>query len=153
MEKNNKLGLNFDDLQRMEETIVDFKIQAFHPYITFNLESLDIEYLKRLHAYLFGDLYEDAGTLSPYIKESDYPVINDKIKKVEDMIQYIEYVDDIEVIKDEIEDIIDMQIFHDGNNRTRKLFFKTMIEGFRHHNIKKYDELTELLSKKVRGLK
>ena len=69
------------------------------------------------------------------------------------MIQYIEYVDDIEVIKDEIEDIIDMQIFHDGNNRTIKLFFKTMIEGFRHHNIKKYDELTELLSKKVRGLK
>lgn len=153
MNENNKLGLPNDMIHKFEEQLVDFKIQIFNPNTTFNTSSFDLEYLKRLHGFLFGDLYEEAGQISPRIPKEEYAKINDSIKKIEDMIQYIDYVDDISVIKDDIEDIIDLQMFPDGNNRTIKLFFKTMTECFSYPDNPKYKQLLTLLETKSRGLK
>lgn len=121
----NKLGIDEESLENIEEKLFKFKSSLLSDRITFNTSGFNLDYLIRLHDYLFGDLYYDTDKLSNRIDNRDE--IENKIKEIIDMIIYRA---DLDIIKDSINDLIDMQIFDDGNNRTIKLFFKNIIKSY-----------------------
>jgi len=128
---NNKLGLSDNDLEFYEDQIFDFKSSLLDEKITFNCSEFDLEYLKRLHSFLYGDLYESAGYISKRYNKSDYDMINSKIKEVVDMIFY---EIDASLVLNKIYEIIDMKIFEDGNNKVVKLFFDRIINMYKSNN-------------------
>ena len=125
---DNKLGLNEFDLEYYRNIICEFKSSLLDEKITFNCSEFNIDYLKSLHEYLFGDLYYDAGNISKRYNESDYKMIDRKIKEVIDLIFYESEVD---FVCEQIKEIINMQIFKDGNSTTINLFFKHVINDYR----------------------
>ncbi len=124
----NKVGLNYDDLVDIEEELFKFKSKILDYRFTFNQEYFGIEYLLKLHEFLFGDLYDSAGKISDRYNESDKEEFDIDIKVIVSLISSKN--PDIAHIEDLINDLIDKQIFDDGNSRTIRLFFNNIIDCF-----------------------
>ena len=123
---NNILGLNEFDLEIIEEKIYDFKSKLIDEKFTFNEKEFNLNYLIKLHEFLFGDLYFDNG-ISKRIKEEDIINISSKINEIVDLIKYDNENDDV---NKSVNDLKDMQIFDDGNNRTIDLFVDIVCKSF-----------------------
>lgn len=123
---NNRLGLNEFDLEIIEEKIYDFKSKLIDEKFTFNEKEFNLNYLIKLHEFLFGDLYFDNG-ISKRIKEEDIINISSKINEIVDLIKYDNENDDV---NKSVNDLKDMQIFDDGNNRTIDLFVDIVCKSF-----------------------
>lgn len=122
----NKLGLSEDRLLFIEEEIFKLKSNLIDEQITFNTDEYDIEYLKRLHEFLFGDLYFDAGNISKRLKDTDIIEIQNKLSNLRYMID-MDAGD--EYIKQAVNELIDIQIFNDGNKRTIGVFLDILMKN------------------------
>ena len=131
---NNKLGLS--DISYIEEELVDFKSKLLNEYITFNEEDFNLKYLIKLYDFLFGDLYFNTNKLSNRVEDTNK--IESIIKEINTMIYNME---DKQIILDRINDLICMQIFDEGNNRTIKIFFQNIIKVCMIKNKEYYEEL------------
>ncbi len=134
---NNKLGLNEQDLEVFEEQLFNFKSSLIDYRVTFNESEFNLSYLIKLHNFLFGDLY-DNDNISDRFKD-DSELLDKKIKELVSLIEY-EY-EDIEYINNMITELINMQIFDDGNNRTINCFIKNVVNSYRDKNPSYYDLL------------
>ncbi len=124
----NKLGiLNDDYLKNIEYRIVNFKHKLIDESYTFGEETIfSIEYLQKLHIFLFGDLYDEQICL-----------VRDKINKdkINNILSRIhEISQDIDMNREEfgrlIYELWYEQIFFDGNTRTIRAFLKVYCHGF-----------------------
>ena len=121
----NKLGLDDESLELFEAKTFEVKSSLLTDKVTFNTNGFNLEYLIKLHDYLFGDLYYDCDKLSSRIdNESEIEA------KIEELIDMISYASDVEYIKIALDELIDMQIFDDGNNRTISTFFKIIAKSY-----------------------
>jgi len=134
----NKLNIeDFNTLKTIEEKMVFEKLMAlyFEPFD----DRFDVNHLKNLHKYLFGDLYEFAGKYRDVemFKEQtsylDYQKIATELPKV------LEYYKNMEVVtssKFEIAlfiakfytAIIYVHPFRDGNSRTTREFLREYVK-------------------------
>ena len=124
----NKLGLNESTIQKIEEELVEFKSKLVDYRFTFGMTDFNFKYLLRLHEFLFGDLYYDAGKISKRYQEEDIDVFDRKIKTIVELIKTKD--PDIENIAILINELIDDQLFDDGNSRTIHLFFNNVINCY-----------------------
>ena len=124
----NKVGLNYDDLIDIEGELFKLKSKLLDYRFTFNQEYFGIEYLLKLHEFLFGDLYDYAGKISDRYDESDKEEFDADIRTIVSLISSKN--PDIAHIADLINDLVDKQIFDDGNSRTIHLFFNNIIDCF-----------------------
>lgn len=124
----NKVGLNDDVLINIEAKLFKYKSAIIDYRFTFNQEYFGIEYLLKLHEFLFGDLYDYAGKISDRYNESDKEEFDRDIRVIVSLISSKN--PDIAHIADLINDFVDKQIFDDGNSRTIHLFFNNIIDCF-----------------------
>ena len=124
----NKVGLDDDDLTEFEEQLFECKSKIIDYRFTFNQKYYGIEYLLKLHEFLFGDLYYYAGRISDRYNESDKEKFNRDIKFIVSLIS--SKSPNIEHIVDLINEFVNMQIFVDSNSRTVHLFFNIVIDCF-----------------------
>ncbi len=140
---NNKVGLDDDALIDIEEKIFEFKSKILDNRFTFNQEYFGIIYLLRLHEFLFGDLYDYAGKMSERYKDSDKGHFEKEIKTI---VSLIGSKSDVTHIADLINDLIDEQIFDDGNSRTIHLFFDNVINCY----FAKEDDYVKALKEEIK---
>ena len=82
--------------------------------------------LIRLHEFLFGDLYFDAGNISKRLKDTDIIEIQNKLSNLRYMID-MDAGD--EYIKQAVNELIALQIFNDGNKRTIGVFLDILMKN------------------------
>ncbi|HPE14480.1 MAG TPA: Fic family protein [Bacilli bacterium] len=114
----NKLGLSDDMLAVVENNLVDYKLTLLDEYFTFNENHRGLEYLKKLHSFLFSDLYDNAGELSKDVDSIREQEAEQLLSNIYESIGYLDYSEALIIINESIKDIRDMQIFNDGNART-----------------------------------
>ena len=124
----NKLGLSEYDIEEVETKIVEMKSQLLDYRFTFGTDHFGIKYLLKLHDFLFGDMYYDAGQLSSSYVERDKDEFDKRINRIVALIKKQD--SNISQIAELITDLVDAQIFEDGNSRTIHLFFDNVINCF-----------------------
>jgi fido (protein-threonine AMPylation protein) len=134
---DNKLGLDDFELESLQDKLYELKLSLLSDKMTFNSDGFNLKYLKGLHDYLFGDTLYNADKLSKRIDNED-----EIDKKISDIVDMISYQVDIELVKEAIDDLINMQIFDDGNNRTINAFFRNIIISYNNGN-SYYQELLD----------
>ena len=139
---DNKLGLGDLEASEMADRIVEYKASLLNEKVTFGCDNYDLEYLCKLHNFLFGDVYPNTEMISERYQGSDLSIIENKIAHLFSLIAGKE---DKEAVKDELKDLIDMQIFDDGNNRTFVIFAKQIIDTWSITDKKYYEDLSEYL--------
>ena len=118
---NNKLGIHYyDDLRKIEYHLFNTKYHIIDESFTFNCESLfDVEYLERLHVFLFGDIY---GEENCKVKKELIEEANKLLKEIGEMLEF----NDTENLRDEVYKLWEYQIFMDGNTRTILCYLKVL---------------------------
>lgn len=122
----NKLGLKDSMLEMFERDIVNYKISLLDEYVTFNEDYLGLEYLKKLHNFLFADLYDYAGCLAKRVNnkcEAEHI-----LKRMTALMNCIDEEGVLDIINSSIKEIQDMQLFNDGNSRTIYAFTKVAMK-------------------------
>ena len=140
----NKLGLSQDRMEDIENKLYELKSSLLDLDVSFNTNGFDIIYLMRLHEFLFGDLYYNAGKLSSRYEEDDKYLFDNVIQEAIDLIKAEE---DPEAISSVVNELIDYQIFDDGNSRTIHLFFDHIIDCYEMHNVEYASKLKEEIKK------
>ena len=126
----NKLGIrNYSKLQMIEKELVSTKIKLLDEQVTFNMETLNLEFLIKLHYFLFGDIYFQKDLEIRTITDLEYKKLN---KLFELLVQMgLEGIDikykSLEII---LKKIWELQLFGDGNTRTVLAFLKLYIKYY-----------------------
>ena len=160
MIQNNKLGItDFNELKRLEDILIRTKLDILNCEITFNKNSLDLEYLKELHIFLFQDLYyEEDLKIRDVYRECQLNYINEKLKYLNRLAiseridsKYLEYLAMV------FEELWEYQLFCDGNYRTLWAYLKVYIDAYQLPinigdiiNERKYFQMFELTLKDKR---
>lgn len=131
----NKLGIRKSkELFRVERELVSFRLAELNDKPIKG--SFDLEHLKKIHAYLFQDVYEWAGKVRNYnISKpgtmfciSDYilPYAASIFSKLHDEHFYIDYDYDTKLLKlvTIFSDINALHPFREGNGRTQRVFIE-----------------------------
>ena len=139
----NKLGLSDIDAGKIADKIVEAKTGILNDKFTFGCDDYDLEYLCKLHEFLFGDVYPEANMISDRYKGKDLTPIHSKIKY---LFSVIAGKEDRETVKTALIDLIDMQLFDDGNNRTIVAFAKQIIKTWSITDKEYYADLIEFIS-------
>ena len=121
---DNKLGVDEITACEIADKLVPAKAALLGYNITFGCKTFDLDYLCKLHDFLFGDVYYDAGRVSDRYDPANYKEIETRVNHLYALICDKANVDEI---RDAMFDLIDMQIFEDGNNRTVHLFIKLIV--------------------------
>lgn len=118
---NNRLGLYYySDLKKIEYYLFNTKYHIIDESFTFNCETLfDVEYLKRLHIFLFGEIY---GEENCTVKESLIEEANKILFEIKEMLDF----NDTENLGKQIYKLWEYQIFVDGNTRTILCYLKVL---------------------------
>ena len=127
----NKLGiLNINQLKEVEKEIIAIKIKLLDERITFNMSDLNLDFLIKIHQFLFCDIYYDDDIQTRYLDKEDLIKI-EKIFKLLVDIGVSSLWDngslDLDMIQDLFIELWEMQIFCDGNTRTLLAFLKIYI--------------------------
>ncbi|MBQ8681580.1 MAG: hypothetical protein IJ509_01555 [Bacilli bacterium] len=134
MVQNNKLGItDFNELKRLEDILVKTKISILNYEITFNMTSLDLDYLKELHIFLFQDLYyEENLKIRDVYSEYQLDYINERLKYLNSL-AINERVDSayLEYLSRTFEELWEYQLFCDGNYRTLWAYLKIYIDAYK----------------------
>lgn len=125
---NNKLGI-FDE--SIIDKIVQYKMSVLNSKFTFNEQERGLDYLKKIHAFLFGDIYDDAGVFSKRIDDNVIAEANNLIKYINSLFEYVNYDETIEEIKVKMNDLINLQLFDDGNKRSISTYCRIILEEYR----------------------
>ena len=118
----NKLGIgNIRDLVRVEDAICQNKLSTIASSISFDEGSFTVEHLCRIHNYLFGDLYYDAGKIRD-ISSKQIIVVKKALRLLSGVIrtQNPDYI--VDAVPKNIYRIYSTQLFCDGNTRTSFVF-------------------------------
>lgn len=140
----NKLGLENDEIESIESKLYDLKSSFIDYRVTFNVGDFNLDYLIKLHDFLFGDLYYDTDSISDRYKDEDKILFESKIQEI---ISLIKSEGDPGVIASLINELIDYQIFDDGNSRTIHLFFNNVIDCYEMHN----EEYANMLKEEIKN--
>ncbi|MBE6138270.1 MAG: hypothetical protein E7173_00815 [Firmicutes bacterium] len=124
----NKLGIiNYERLEQIENKIVSVKIELLDENSNFNMTDLNLEFLIRIHKFLFGDIYYDdylaPRTLNPDEFEKVHSIF-------ELLVQIGAFRQNLELIPELFIRLWEMQIFRDGNTRTLYAFLKIYVAGY-----------------------
>lgn len=127
----NKLGIaNEQDIENIEVKLVEYKMGILSSNFTFNEEELNLTYIRKLHGFLFGDIYYDAGNFSSRINEETITRANRIISDICYMLEYINY-DEIRIlIQEKLRELIGLQLFDDGNNRVINCYYNLLTEPY-----------------------
>lgn len=128
--QRNKLGItDIFKLETVEHQLVKSKLDILDSTFTFGQTQFDVAYLQELHNFLFGDIYyeEDLAIRSRYtvaaLEQIDASFLQlNECGANQDI--------DCETLTATIENLWELQLFHDGNTRTLWGFLKTYIEAF-----------------------
>lgn len=125
----NKLGITDEDVI---DKIVQLKMSILTSNFTFNEEKRELDYLKKLHNFLFGDIYYDAGNYSKRITPEILKEASNLIEEINSLSDYIDYgYDEInESLNNKKKELINLQLFDDGNNRTISAYFKIILDDY-----------------------
>ena len=123
----NKLGINEYKLRDIERKIVNLKLNLLDYYFTFNLEKYDLNYLLRLHLFLFGDIYYEEDLSLRKLEQVEIDLINDYMSKIQ-VLSNDPY--NINIIIDLISEIYTLHPFKNGNTRTLYAFLKIINEEY-----------------------
>ena len=124
----NKLGLTeyyFDDI---EKNLIKFKMRLLDDKFTFNCDFFSFEYLKRLHEFLFEDLYNDNFSGARTLNKIEVDYINQYLTEVKKLLTIRPL--DIDYILLIIEKIWHFQPFIVGNTRTMFSYLKILNQKF-----------------------
>lgn len=126
--QRNKLGItDVFQLEEVENTIVAVKLGLLDETITFGQQQLDLEYLQKLHEFLFGDIYYDSDLkLRSSYKSEELVKIEHGLMRLHEAGQRQEI--DSKALSDACSNLWRLQLFHDGNARTVWGFMKTFID-------------------------
>ena len=149
MQSFNKLGLDDIEAEEASSKIVARKAEILTEKMTFGCPNYDLEYLCKLHDFLFGDVYYNTDMISDRYKGTDLTEIE---RKIEHIFSLICGKEDMDEIKREVADLVDMQLFDDGNNRTITLFVRQIIDTWRITDDKYYTALYEHIKNTGRRL-
>ena len=126
---NNKIGI-FDNqkLKEIEYYLFNIKYHIIDENYTFNeTDMFNVNYLEKIHIFLFSDVYdiEDCKIRKEYknelIESTNQSLLN---------IKYMLYNNEPSNLKNEIYNIWENQIFHDGNTRTLLCYLKILSKVF-----------------------
>ncbi len=123
----NKLGINEYKLRDIERKIVNLKLNLLDYYFTFNLEKYDLNYLLRLHIFLFGDIYYEEDLSLRKLEQIEIDLINDYMSKIQVLSSD---PSNINIIIDLISKIYTLHPFKNGNTRTLYAFLKIINEEY-----------------------
>lgn len=127
----NKLGIsNRFDIENIERKIVEYKMSILDNRFTFNEKGIGLEYLRKLHHFLFGDIYFNAGTFSERIDEEVIKRAEKIIFDIYGLLEYINYEEIKLEINNKLDELINLQLFDDGNHRVVNSYFKLIIEPY-----------------------
>lgn len=118
----NKLGVNEYKLLDIEKKIINLKLNLLDVTYTFNKSTFDFEYLIRLNAYLFSDLYYEKDFGIRYLSKEEICTIEEYLKNITHI--WINNPTDFDSILNYIESIWDLQPFVVGNTRTMVAYLK-----------------------------
>ena len=106
---------------------------------TFNEKIIGLEYLRKLHNFLFGDIYFTAGTFSKRVDEEIIKIAEKIMFDIYSLLEYINYEEVKLEINKKLEELINLQLFDDGNYRVVSSYFKLIIEPYiKDNKVKEY---------------
>lgn len=125
----NKLGIkNVNDMINIEYYLFNIKYHIINSNYNFNEEEIfDIKYLEKIHIFLFSDIYpQEICTIRKAISEENLNYIKEKIQELKISVECLDY----KLIRKNIYDIWERQMFRDGNTRTLLCFLKILKEKY-----------------------
>ena len=127
----NKLGIrNYSQLEKVEREIITAKIKLLDDYITFNMDTLNLEFLMRIHHFLFEDIYDKKDLEMRNISDYEQKELNRIFDLLMDLgLQGVNI--DIKLTERLFKRLWYLQLFGDGNTRTLLAFLKLYIEYYR----------------------
>ena len=136
----NKLGISNEfDIENIERKIVEYKMSILDSRFTFNKKIIGLEYLRKLHNFLFGDIYFTAGTFSKRVDEEVIKIAEKIMFDIYSLLEYINYEEVKLEINKKLEELINLQLFDDGNYRVVSSYFKLIIEPYiKDNKVKEY---------------
>ena len=124
----NKLGVSYTKLIQIETEIVNLKLNLLDEYFTFNENIFSLKYLRKLHKFLFSDLYENIDVETRELNDIEKDYIRDILISLENIC--IKEPIEIDKILQMILKLWDFQIFKDGNTRTMLAYLKVINRAF-----------------------
>lgn len=112
----NNLGSYIQKMNELEKEAITLRFATLNGNTTFNCEILDFEFLKRLHKYLFCDVYEDELTNTRNMDNKEKKRMNRMLLRVNEICK--NNPENIKEIIDLLHNLWDLQPFMDGNTRT-----------------------------------
>lgn len=136
----NKLGISNEfDIENIERKIVEYKMSILDSRFTFNEKIIGLEYLRKLHNFLFGDIYFTAGNFSKRVDEEVIKIAEKIMFDIYSLLEYINYEEVKLEINKKLEELINLQLFDDGNHRVVSGYFKLIIEPYiKDNKVKEY---------------
>ena len=124
----NKLGVSYTKLIQIETEIVNLKLNLLDEYFTFNENIFSLKYLRKLHKFLFSDLYENIDVETRELNDIEKDYIRDILISLENIC--IKEPIEIDKILQIILKLWNFQIFKDGNTRTMLAYLKVINRAF-----------------------
>ena len=124
----NKLGVSYTKLIQIETEIVNLKLNLLDEYFTFNENIFSLKYLRKLHKFLFSDLYENIDVETRELNDIEKDYIRDILISLENIC--IKEPIEIDKVLQMILKLWDFQIFKDGNTRTMLAYLKVINRAF-----------------------
>lgn len=126
----NKLGVrNYEHLAQVEKEIVSTKIKLLDDRITFNIDELNLEFLVRIHKFLFGDIYDEEYTTTRQVTNKELKDLNNIFTQLMKLGIVGENID-LQLLESLFVKLWYYQLFYDGNTRTLLAFLKIYIEYY-----------------------
>lgn len=127
----NKLGVrSYEQLAQIEKEIISVKVKLLDDKITFNMDDLNLEFLVRVHKFLFSDIYEDKYLKIRKMSEEEYKEIDLIFKQLIRLGVYGAEIN-LKLLESLFIKLWKYQLFYDGNTRTILAFLKLYIEYYR----------------------
>lgn len=124
----NKLGLSDNKLLYVERKLVNAKLNLLDEEFIFDNNIFSLEFLKKIHIFLFGDIYyeEYLGLRNLSKEEIKYiDTLLDSINKI-----CINNYKCIEILLETLVKLWELQIFKDGNTRTLLGYLSILNQAF-----------------------
>ena len=124
----NKLGVSYTKLIQIETEIVNLKLNLLDENFTFDANLFSLKYLRKLHKFLFSDLYENIDVETRELNDIEKDYIRDILISLENIC--IKEPIEIDKVLQMILKLWDFQIFKDGNTRTMLAYLKVINRAF-----------------------
>lgn len=122
----NKLGLSYYRMLDVERKLVNFKLNLLDETYTFNVNMFSLEYLVKLHQFLFSDIHPSEYVRLRKLNKIELDYIHSLIKGIERVVHLNDKNEVIELVKE----IWNRQIFIVGNTRTMIAYLKVINDAF-----------------------